>query len=102
MLRGGVDPKLNIDRVREIAEATNVPLVLHGGSGNSEEDFKQAIANGVSIVHINTEIRVAFKKGLMLGLSENPDEVAPYKYLKPSVKAVQEVVEKKLRLFNNL
>ena len=102
MLRGGGDPKLNIDRVREIAEATNVPLVLHGGSGNSEEDFKQAIANGVSIVHINTEIRVAFKKGLMLGLSENPDEVAPYKYLKPSVKAVQEVVEKKLRLFNNL
>jgi len=79
-----------------------VPLVLHGGSGNSEDDFKQAIANGVSIVHINTEIRVAYKKGLMLGLSENPDEVAPYKYLKPAVKAVQEVVDKKLRLFNNL
>jgi fructose-bisphosphate aldolase class II len=102
MLRGGVDPKLNIERIREIRSACGVPLVLHGGSGNSEDDFKQAIANGVSIVHINTEIRLAYKKGLMLGLSENPDEVAPYKYLKSAVKAVQEVVDKKLRLFNNL
>lgn len=102
MLRGGVDPKLNIERIKEIMDAAGVPLVLHGGSGNSEDDFKQAIANGVSIVHINTEIRLAYKKGLMLGLSENPDEVAPYKYLKSAVKAVQEVVDKKLRLFSNL
>lgn len=102
MLRGGVDPKLNIERVKEISSSTNIPLVLHGGSGNSEDDFKQAIANGVSIVHINTEIRVAYKQGLQIGLSENPDEVAPYKFLKPAVKAVQDVVEKKLRLFNNL
>lgn len=102
MLRGGVDPKLNIERIREISEFTGIPLVLHGGSGNSEDDFKQAIANGVSVVHINTEIRVAYKQGLQKGLSENPDEVAPYKFLKPAVKAVQDVVEKKLRLFNNL
>lgn len=102
MLRGGVDPKLNIERVQTISQSTMVPLVLHGGSGNSEDDFKQAIANGVSIVHINTEIRVAYKKGLMLGLSENQDEVAPYKFLKPAVKAVQEVVIAKLKSFNNL
>ncbi|MBA3732936.1 class II fructose-bisphosphate aldolase [Patescibacteria group bacterium] len=102
MLRGGIDPKLNIERTKAISEAVGIPLVLHGGSGNSEDDFKQAIANGVSIVHINTEIRVAFKQGLMLGLNENPDEVAPYKYLKTSIKAVQDVVEKKLRFFNNI
>ena len=102
MLRGGVDPKLNIERVKAISDATGVPLVLHGGSGNSEDDFKGSIANGISIVHINTEIRVAFKQGLILGLQENPDEVAPYKYLKSSVKAVQDVVTEKLRLFNNL
>lgn len=102
MLRGGVDPKLNIERVKAISESTGTPLVLHGGSGNSEDDFKQAIANGVSVVHINTEIRVAYKQGLQIGLTENPDEVAPYKFLKPSIKAVQDVVEWKLRLFNNL
>lgn len=102
MLRGGVDPKLNIDRVRDIAHSTGVPLVLHGGSGNSADDFKQSIANGIAIVHINTEIRVAYKQGLQIGLTENPDEVAPYKFLKPSVKAVQDVVTEKLRLFNGL
>ncbi len=102
MLRSGVDPRLNIERVRAISEATGVPLVLHGGSGNSEEDFKGSIAAGIAIVHINTEIRVAYKQGLQKGLSEHPDEVAPYKFLKPAVSAVQEVVEKKLKFFNNI
>ena len=102
MLRGGVDPKLNIERTRAISDEAQVPLVLHGGSGNSEDDFKQAIANGVCIVHINTEIRVAYKTGLTLGLSENPEEVAPYKFAKPAVKAVQDLVEKKLKLFSNI
>ncbi len=102
MLRGGVDPKLNIERTKQIYETTQIPLTLHGGSGNSEDDFKQAIANGVAIVHINTEIRVAYKQGLQIGLTENPDEVAPYKFLKTSVKTVEEVVDKKLRFFNNL
>jgi fructose-bisphosphate aldolase class II len=102
MLRGGVDPKLNIERTKEIYETTGIPLTLHGGSGNSEDDFKQAIANGVSIVHINTEIRVAFRDAIKKSLQENPEEVAPYKFLKPGVKAVQDVVEKKLRFFNNI
>ncbi len=102
MLRGGVDPKLNIERIKAISEAVGIPLVLHGGSGNSEDDFSGAIATGCAIVHINTEIRVAFKQGLMKGLSENPDEVAPYKYLRPAVSAVQDVIEKKLKIFNNL
>jgi len=102
MLRGGVDPKLRIDLVKSISEAVGIPLVLHGGSGNSGEDFKAAIAHGVVIVHINTEIRVAYKKGLQLALQENPDEVAPYKFLREAVKEVQVVAEAKLRLFNNL
>ncbi len=102
MLRGGVDPKLDIPLVKEISEAVKIPLVLHGGSGNSEEDFKAAIANGVAIVHINTELRVAYKQGLVKALQENPDEVAPYKFLRGAVQAVQDVAIKKLKIFNNL
>ncbi len=102
MLRGGVDPKLRIDVVKSVKEAVGVPLVLHGGSGNSGEDFQSAIKEGVAIVHINTELRVAYKKGLQLALQENPDEVAPYKFLREAVKEVQAVAEAKLRLFNNL
>lgn len=101
MLKGGVDPKLNIGRIKEISEATSIPLVLHGGSGNSEEDFKNAIANGISIVHINTELRVAFKQGIMKYFSENPDEVAPYKYMRFARESMQSVIEKKMTLFSN-
>ena len=89
MLRGGKDPALNIERIREIRKSVGVPLVLHGGSGNSADDFTDAISAGVSIVHISTEIRVAYRTALQLSLQENPDEIAPYKYLKEAVKAVE-------------
>lgn len=102
MLRGGVDPKLNIERIKEISEAIKIPLVLHGGSGNSAEDFQAGISAGVGIVHINTEIRVAYRDALKLFLQENPDEVAPYKILKSAVVAVEKVVESKLKTFNKL
>ena len=102
MLRGGVDPKLNIERIKAISNATGIPLVLHGGSGNSAEDFQAGINAGVGIVHINTEIRVAYRDALKKFLQENPDEVAPYKILKSAVNAVENVVEAKLKIFNKL
>jgi fructose-bisphosphate aldolase class II len=102
MLKGGKDPALNIERIKEIKEAVGIPMVLHGASGNSAEDIKSAIKAGMSIVHINTEIRVAFRQALVKSLQENPDEVAPYKYMKGAVLAVEKVVEEKLRLFSNI
>ena len=102
MLKGGKDPALNIQRIKEIKGAIGIPMVLHGASGNSPMDVREAIKSGMSIVHINTEIRVAFRKALVKSLQENPDEVAPYKYMKEAVKAVEVVVEDKLKLFNNI
>ena len=101
VVRGG-DPALNTDRVKEISTTTKIPLVLHGASGNSASDIAQSIKNGVAIVHVNTELRLAYRSGLMKSLSENPDEVAPYKFLKPAKLAMQKVVEEKLRIVNNL
>lgn len=101
MVKGG-NPKLDIGRIKKIREACGVPLVLHGGSGISDEDFREAIKVGISIVHINTEIRVAYKEALEKYLKENPDEIAPYKILQPAVEAIEKVVEARLKLFNNL
>ncbi len=101
IVKGG-EPALQIDRINEIRNATNLPLVLHGASGNSVEDIQKAIKAGISIIHINTELRVAFRNGLMKSLQENPDEIAPYKYMKGARIAMQKVVEEKLKLFNNL
>jgi fructose-bisphosphate aldolase, class II len=102
MLKVGNDPRLDIERIKQIREATGVPLVLHGGSGTVNEDFTNGIKNGIAIVHINTELRVAFRKGLQAALQENPDEIAPYKYLKPALQSMQKVAEERLRLFNGI
>lgn len=102
MLRNVHDPRLNIKRVREIREAAGVPLVLHGGSGTVDQDFTDAITAGVSIVHINTEIRVAYRDAVKKAITENPDEVAPYKIMKGAVTAMESVVAGRLKLFNHL
>ncbi len=101
LIRGG-EPALNIGRVQEISTVTKVPLVLHGASGNTADDIRGCIKGGVAIVHVNTELRVAYRGGLVKALSENPDEVAPYKYLRPAKMAMRKVVEEKLRIVNGL
>jgi len=102
MLKTGHDPRLDIVRISEIRKAAGVPLVLHGGSGTEDEDFVEGIKAGIAIVHINTELRVAFKKTLQLSLQENPEEIAPYKIMKESVKAMEKTAYGRLALFNNL
>lgn len=101
MIKGG-NPKLDIKRIRQIKEASGVPLVLHGGSGISDEDFTNAIKAGIAIIHISTEIRLAYKEAVEKYIEENPNEIAPYKFLAPAVLAVEEVVYNRLKLFNNI
>ena len=95
-------PHIDEVLVKEIRTAVGIPLVLHGGSGLRDEDFINAIKNGISIIHINTEIRVAYKEALEKYLKENPTEVAPYKILTSAVEAIEKIVEGRLKLFNNL
>ncbi len=102
MLKGGIDPALNIKRIAEIKEAVKIPMVLHGASGNSVEDIQGAIKAGMNIVHVSTEIRVAYRKALEAELKAKPDEVAPYKYMDEDIAAVEKIVEEKLKIFNNL
>lgn len=102
ILKGGKNPEIDSDRIKEIREATGVPLVLHGGSGISDEDFVKAIKSGISIIHINTEIRLAYRDGVKKSLEDNPDEIAPYRLFEPAVKAVEETVLRRLKLFNDI
>jgi fructose-bisphosphate aldolase class II len=99
MLKSAKEPKLHPERVKEIADAIKIPLVLHGASGNTEEEIAECIKAGVAIVHINTELRLAYRNGLENSLKSNPDEVAPYKFLAPAVEDMKQFVAKKLRVF---
>ncbi len=101
MVTGEEKKHLAIERIREIKAATGILLTLHGGSGTSDDDFKAAIRAGINIVHINTEVRLAWRRGLEQGLAGREDEVVPYKILPFAVTSVQEVVSSRLRLFTN-
>jgi len=101
MMVSGMEPALNINRIREIAEAARVPLVLHGGSGSKDAEFVAAVKNGCAIIHISTEIRLAWRKGLEKAFAEKPKEVAPYKLLAYSVLGIKGIVAQRLKLFRS-
>jgi fructose-bisphosphate aldolase class II len=100
MVGGGEKKKLDIERIRAIKEAVKIPLTLHGGSGTDDEDFVAAIKVGINIVHINTEIRLAWRRGVEEGLKNNPNEAAPYKILPPALEEIKKIVTERLKLFN--
>jgi fructose-bisphosphate aldolase class II len=102
MVQGKTKKRLDLTRIAEIKSATNVLITLHGGSGTDDEDFRKAIVAGINIVHINTELRVAWRRGLEEGLAKQPQEVVPYKILPAAVEAVKQVATSRLKLFNNL
>ncbi len=95
LVRGG-DPKLSIKRIGELNQL-GVPLVLHGGSGNTDEEFRAATEAGICLIHINTELRLAYHSSLEASLREN--ETTPYKFLAPAVHEMKEFIAKKVRLF---
>jgi len=101
MVHGGVHKQLHIDTITKIKAAVPIFMTLHGGSGTGDEDFKRAIKAGMTIVHVNTELRLAWRRGIEAALAAHPNEVAPYKILPAAVEAVKDVVSSRLELFNS-
>jgi len=102
MVDGDTKKHLHIDRIAAIKEATGIFLTLHGGSGTDDQDFRRAIDAGINIVHVSTELRVAWRHGLDQSLAQHPDEVVPYKLLSPVVDTVKQVATSRLMLFNDI
>ena len=100
MVQGQTRKRLDIPRNAEIKNAAQVPLTLHSGSRTDDEDLRKAIAAGINIIHINTELRVAWRRGLEEGLGKQPHEVVPYKILPFAVESAEKVARSRLQLFN--
>jgi fructose-bisphosphate aldolase class II len=100
MVEGTKRKRLDIERIRAIKSASGAFLTLHGGSGTEDADLREAIPAGINMIHINTELRVAWRRGLENGLAKDKDEVVPYRILPPAVESVQRVVAARLSLFN--
>ena len=91
-------PKLSITRIGELAAVAGAPLVLHGGSGSSDDEFVASVKAGIVMIHINTDLRVLYRDSLKKTMDEG-HETTPYKFLTPSVEAMQAYVTQKMRLF---
>lgn len=93
-------PKLDFDRIQTIASAVKVPLVLHGGSGLSDDDFRTAIRMGISKINIFTDIDKAAAKGARSALEAGSNTLTgmiPYE-----ITEVKKVVKNKMELFDSI
>ncbi len=92
-------PKLDFERIRKIAETVNVPLVLHGGSGLTDDDFKTAIKEGISKVNIFTDINRAAILAAGKGYEEGKKgftDIVPF-----VIDAISRETQKKILLFGS-
>jgi len=101
MVAGDVKKRLDIERIRAIKAETRIFMTLHGASGTNDDDLREAIAAGITVVHINTEVRLAWRHGFDDAVAKHPDEIVPYKLLPPVVDSVKRVVAARLALFSS-
>ena len=116
------EPKLELDRLSEIAGMVEQPLVLHGASsvpedvletaakygaklpgakGVPEEAIKEAVKRGIAKINIDTDLRLAFTGGVRRVLTESPEVFDPRKIVGSGREAIRDVVKRKMRLFGS-
>ncbi len=106
MVAGAARKRLDIPRIAAIKQAIGAAgcrfMTSHGGSGTEDADFTAAAKAGMTIIHVSTELRLAWRRGVEEGLRANPDEIAPYKILPPAAEGIRKIVLNRLKLFNGL
>ncbi len=94
------EPKLDIDRVKTIKDKIGIPLVMHGGSGVSEEDYIKSIKNGISKINYYTYMNCAGGEGIHEYIKKNPDNMAFDKMSLYATDKMQEDVKRAISIFN--
>ena len=85
--------------MKEISSICNIPLVLHGGSGITDELIKKAIKCGICKININTELQQAWAAGVRDNINKNVDIYDPRKIIKFGESNIKKVIEEKITLF---
>lgn len=96
-----VPKELDLELLRQIREALDCQISLHGGSGTPAHYFEEAARIGVSKININSDLRYTFRTTLEKVLAEHPDEYAIVKIMPPVYDAIQYVVEEKIHAFGS-
>lgn len=96
------EPKLDLNRLSEIREVVDVPLVLHGTSGVPDDVVRECVNRGICKVNYATDLRIAFTKGVKKVLDENPDTIDPKKYNAQGIEEVKEYVKSKMSVVKSI
>lgn len=96
-----VNEDVDLELLDEIKKAVKIPFVLHGGSGIADAKIKKSIKQGVNIINIGTDIKVAFSQTLINTCVHNKKETDPRVLLTPSIQAVEDVVADKMKVFGS-
>ena len=98
------EPVLGFVEMKEIQEATNMPLVLHGGTGIPDEKIQKAISCGTCKINVNTECQLAFNKLLREWIADpkNEKQYDPRKILGPATKGIKAAVTEKMNVFGSV
>jgi fructose-bisphosphate aldolase, class II len=106
MITGGIHKKLDIPLIGALKAALAGVgcrfMTLHGGSGTADIDFVAAAQHGMTIIHVSSELRLAWRRGMERSLASDPNEIAPYKLLAPAVEDIKKIVTDRIKLFNGL
>lgn len=94
-------PKLDFARTKEISKSLNIPLVLHGGTGISDEDIKKIIECGISKININTELQVVWSNSIKEYLKNNNDVYDPRKIISSGEENMKKAISDKLHLVDS-
>lgn len=92
------EPKLDIDRLREIKAVVSIPLVLHGTTGVPDATVKECIEAGICKVNYATGLRIAFSEGVKEKLQADPEVIDPKKYNTLGMQKVKEYVMQKIEV----
>jgi fructose-bisphosphate aldolase class II len=95
-------PELKLDLLKEIRETANIPLVLHGGSSNPDEEIAKSVQIGISKINISSDIKAAFYEKCREVLDMNPGWIEPNAIYPPCIEAMKKVIKYKMDLFNDI
>lgn len=99
MYTHGFTPELRMDIIDAITKRTPIHLVLHGGSGNADNELQEAIRHGICKINISSEVKEAYYHAMMDFMQKHPLEVKTQVIAAPASRAAYDMVVKKMRLF---
>ena len=98
----GFVPKLKLDLLTEIRNTVDIPLVLHGGSSNADDEIAESVKRGICKINISSDIKYSFMKGVEKYLNEKGFEREPNVIYPSCIKMCRDTIEEKMALFNDI